>query len=130
MLLPGDYAAFLERTGEPDPLRAEHQHWKTDHCQVGHNLAAAWSFPAVLRDVIAHHHDAVTPQQPRVRRLVQAACTAASMSGFYTAGREQAWEPERIESRLPPADSGTGLSYEELLEAVERKLNETECSLL
>jgi len=132
MLLPEDYAAFLE--GIPpdtaDPLEAERRHCKTDHCQVGHSLAAAWNFPAVLRDVIAHHHDAVTRRSPRVRRLVQAACVAASMGGFYTTGRERNWASERIEALLPPADEGAVLPYEDLLERVARKLNETECSLL
>ena len=62
MLFPHDYAAFLDQTlpGPSDPLEAERTRWKTDHCQIGHSLAAAWNFPSVLKDVIAHHHDAIT----------------------------------------------------------------------
>ncbi|MBZ5591131.1 MAG: HDOD domain-containing protein [Acidobacteriia bacterium] len=132
MLLPNDYATFLESAlpGAADPLEVERKHWTTDHCQVGHDLAAAWNFPAVLRDVIAHHHDAIGHRTPRVRRLVQAACTAASMSGFYTTGREQTWEPARLEDVLPPAEPAVVLPYEDLMHAVMRKLNETECSLV
>jgi HD-like signal output (HDOD) protein len=132
MVLPNDYAEFLESApaAEGDPLLAERRHCKTDHCQVGHSLAAAWNFPAVLRDVIAHHHDAVARRPPRVRRLVQAACVAASMSGFSTTGGERTWEPARIEELLPPAEPGVALPYEDLLETVARKLNETECSLV
>jgi len=132
MLFPHDYAAFLDQTlpGPSDPLEAERTHWKTDHCEIGHSLAAAWNFPSVLRDVIAHHHDAITHQAPRVRWLAQAACAAASMSGFRTVNLDQLWEPERIESLLPPAGSGSSLQYEDLLETVARKVNETECSLV
>ena len=64
-----------------------------DHCQVGDYLATSWSFSPVLGDVIAHHHDEVTSETPRMRQLVQAACTAASMSGFHAAGPEQEWDP-------------------------------------
>ncbi|HVP46461.1 MAG TPA: HDOD domain-containing protein [Bryobacteraceae bacterium] len=132
MVLPNDYAEFLESAPPAlgDPLVAERKHCKTDHCQVGHSLAAAWNFPAVLRDVIAHHHDAVARRPPRVRRLVQAACVAASMSGFYTTGRERSWESKRIEDLLPRPDTRVALPYEDLLETVARKLNETECSLV
>jgi HD-like signal output (HDOD) protein len=132
MLFPHDYAAFLDQAlpGPSDPLEAERTHWKTDHCHIGHSLAAAWNFPSVLRDVIAHHHDAVTHQSPRVRWLAQAACAAASMSGFHTLNLEQPWEPNRIENLLPPAGSGGSLNYEDLLETVAQKMNETECNLV
>lgn len=132
MLFPNDYAAFLEQVlpGSSDALEAERQYWKTDHCHIGHSLAAAWNFPAVLRDVIAHHHDAVTHQSPRVRWLAQASCAAASMSGFPTVSLEQPWSPDRIGDMLPPAGSGSSVPYEDLLETVARKVNETECSLL
>ena len=133
MLFPHDYAAFLDHAhpDEPsDPLELEEKHWKTDHCQIGHSLAATWNFPSVLRDVIAHHHDTVTQQSPRVRWLAQAACTAASMSGFPTVRLEQPWSPERIEDMLPLAIPGSSMPYEDLLETVARKVNETECSLL
>ena len=132
MLFPHDYAAFLDQAlpGPSDPLEAERTYWQTDHCQIGHSLGATWNFPSVLRDVIAHHHDAVTHQAPRVRWLAQAACAAASMSGFCTVDLDQLWEPERIENLLPAAASGSSLQYEDLLETVARKVNETECSLV
>lgn len=132
MLFPHDYAAFLDQplVVGSDPLEAERAHWKTDHCHIGHSLAAVWNFPSVLRDVIAHHHDAVTYQSPRVRWLAQAACAAASMSGFHTVNLEQPWEPNRIENLLPPAGAGGSLDYEDLLETVAQKLNETECNLV
>lgn len=132
MLFPHDYAAFLDQAlpSQSDPLEAERTHWKTDHCQIGHSLAAIWNFPSVLRDVIAHHHDAVTRQSPRMRWLTQAACAAASMSGFHMVNLEQTWEPERIENMLPRAGSGSSLHYEDLLETVARKVNETECNLV
>lgn len=132
MLLPHDYAAFLDQalSGQSDPLEAERAHWDADHCQVGHTLAASWNFPPVLNDVIAHHHDAIAPQSPPVRWLAQAACAAASMSGFHTLNSEQPWQPERIEHLLPPAGLGVRLQFEGLLDIVARKVNETECSLL
>jgi putative nucleotidyltransferase with HDIG domain len=132
MLFPHDYAAFLDQAlpGASDPLEAERAHWKTDHCQIGHSLAAAWNFPSVLKDVIAHHHDAVSHQSPRLRWLAQAACAAASTSGFHTATPEQPWTLERLEGLLPPTGSGISLHYEDLLETIARKVNETECGLL
>ena len=131
MLFPHDYAAFLDRPlpGRSDPLEAERIHWKTDHCQIGHSLATAWNFPAVLRDVIAHHHDAVTNQPPRIRRLAQAACAAASITGFHTVCPEPPRAPACLEDMLPPAGSGMSLQFEDLLDTVARKVNETECSL-
>jgi HD-like signal output (HDOD) protein len=132
MLFPHDYPAFLDQAlpGPSDPFETERTHWKTDHCQIGHSLAAAWNFPSVLGDVIAHHHDAVTHQTPRVRWLAQAACAAASMSGFHTVNLDQLWEPERIEKTLPPAGQRVSVNYEDLLEAVARKVNETGCNLV
>jgi HD-like signal output (HDOD) protein len=132
MLFPHDYAAFLDQSlpGQADPLEAERIHWETDHCQIGHSLVATWNFPSVLDDVIAHHHDAITPQSPPVRWLAQAACAAASMSGFHTIDSEQSLEPGRIEQLLPPSGSGVRLPFEDLLHAVAQKVNETECSLL
>jgi HD-like signal output (HDOD) protein len=129
MLCPHDYAAFLDQnfTGQSDALEAERIAWKSDHCQIGHSLAATWNFPSVLQDVIAHHHDAVTPQSPRVRWLAQAACVAASMSGFHTMNLEQPWSPAHIENMLP---AGNSLQYEDLLETIVYKVNETECGLL
>ena len=129
MLLPHDYATFLDQAvpAQSDPLEAERRAWKTDHCQIGHSLAATWNFPSVLTDVIAHHHDAVTHQSPRVRWLAQAACVAATMSGFHTMNREEPWSPARIENMLPP---GSSLQYEDLLETIVCKVNETECGLL
>jgi HD-like signal output (HDOD) protein len=132
MLFPHDYAAFLDQSlpSQADPLEAERIHWEADHCQIGHSLAATWNFPSVLNDVIAHHHDAITPQSPPVRWLAQAACVAASMSGFHTINSERSWEPGRIEQLLPPSGSGVRLPFEDLLHAVAQKVNETECSLL
>jgi Ni,Fe-hydrogenase I small subunit len=85
---------------------------------------------SVLKDVIAHHHDAVTHQSTRVRWLAQAECTAASMSRFHTLNLEQPWAPKRLEELLPPAGSGISLQYEDVLETVVRKVNETERSFL
>ena len=132
MLFPQDYAAFLDRSlpAQSDPLEVEQMHWETDHCHIGHSLAANWNFPSVLSDVIAHHHDSVTPQSPPVRWLAQAACAAASMSGFHTINLEHPLDPGRIEHLLPPSGSGIRLPLEDLLHAVAQKVNETECSLL
>lgn len=89
----------------------------------------SWNFPPSLTDVIAHHHDEITSETPRIRRLVQAACSAASMSGFHAAGLEQKWDPARLELLLPPG-SGLRPPCGELMEKVAWKLNRTECSLL
>ena len=100
-----------------------------DHCQVGDYLATSWSFSPVLGDVIAHHHDEVTSETPRMRQLVQAACTAASMSGFQAAGPEHEWKSSPAGTLLP---QGRRLRPPcgDLMEKVAWKLNRTECSLL
>jgi len=103
---PGDYAAFLDASpqGELNKLMEECRLWDADHRQLGDHLAVAWKFPHKL-GVIAHHHE-VTSETPCMRRLVQASCIAASMSGFHTAGRRQEWEAARLEAVLAP---GRGL---------------------
>jgi putative nucleotidyltransferase with HDIG domain len=131
MLFPDDYAAFLDvsLTGDLDKLEAERKLCDADHCQIGDYLAKSWNFPPVLGDVIAHHHDEVTSETPRMRLLVQAACTAASMSGFHAAGPAQKWDTARLELLLPQG-SGPRPPCGELMERVAWKLNRTECSLL
>jgi len=130
MLFPTDYAAFLDRApaGDLDQLKAERALYGADHCQIGHNLSVAWNFPPVLGETILHHHGEITRETPRIRLLVRAACTAADMSGFYTAGRDREWEPARIDGLLPPGSQARP-KYEDLQHEVARKLNQTECSL-
>ncbi len=131
MLFPDDYAAFLDHTltGDPHKLEAERKLCDADHCQVGKYLATSWNFPPMLVDGIAHHHEAVTSETSRLRLLVQAACTAASMSGFHAVGTGDEWDPARLEALLP---QGGGLrpASDDLLKRVVLKLNQTECSLL
>ena len=108
---------------------AERKLCDADYCHVGDSLAMSWNFSPELGDVIAHHHDQVTSETPRMRLLVQAACTAASMSGFHAAGPEQEWDPVRLELLLP---QGSGLRQPcgDLMEKGASKLNRIECSLL
>jgi HD-like signal output (HDOD) protein len=132
MVFPNDYAKFLSDgvTGDLDRLEAERKFCDADHCQVGEYLAESWNFPAALVDVIAHHHDEVTRETPRLRLLVQAGCTAASMSGFATVGAESDWEPSRIVDMMPHGGDRLLPRCEDLLEKVVWKFNEIECSLL
>ncbi len=103
MLFPHQYAASMDHTlpGDSDKREAERKLCDADHCQIGHNLSAAWKFPSRLVDVIAHHHEAVTPETPDSRLLVQAACAAANISGFHTVGPQPEWDPARIHCLLP-----------------------------
>jgi putative nucleotidyltransferase with HDIG domain len=132
MLFPNDYAALLDRrpAGDREALEEERNLCDADHCQIGYHLSTSWNFPPVLGDVIAHHHNQVTQETPRLRLLVQAACTAASLSGFHTAGPDRKWEPARIERLLPKGNAGSRPQCDDLLEKVAFRLNETECSLL
>ena len=108
---------------------AERKLCDADYCQVGDSLAMSWNFSPELGDVIAHHHDEVTSETPRMRLLVQAACTAANMSGFHVAGPEQKWDPARLELLLP---QGSELRQPcgDLMEKGASKLNRIECRLL
>ena len=84
----------------------------------------------MLRDVKGYHHHEVTRDTPRPSLLVQAACTAASISGFHAGGPERAWNPARIDSLLPPGSAASRLHYQEMLDAVALELNQIESSLL
>jgi HD-like signal output (HDOD) protein len=130
MLFPNEYAASLDLVpcGDLDKLEAERKLYDADHCQLGHKLSMDWNFPPVLGDVIGHHHREITCETPRLRLLVQTACLAASMSGFYTAGPPRDWEPGRIDALLH-SQVPQSPQYDDLLHEVARKLNETECSL-
>ena len=131
-LFPREYVAFMDSaiTADLDNLEAERRLCHADHCQVGETLARSWKFPSALQDVIGNHHCEIVVEAPPSRLLVQAACFAASASGFHTVGREPTWDPSRIEHFLPPGTYTRRLNYDESLEAVALKLNQTECSLL
>jgi len=128
---PDEYAAFLDVSpvGDLDKLEAERRLCDADHCQVGGSLAMSWNFSPILNDVIAHHHDEITSETPRVRLLVQSACMAATMSGFHAAGSQQKWDPSRLELLLPQGE-GSRPPCSELMEKVAWKLNRIECSLM
>ena len=132
LLFPHQYVVSMDHTltGGLDRLEAERELCDADHCQIGHSLSAAWNFPPALVDVIAHHHEEAAPETPASRLLVQAACAAASMSGFHTVGPRPEWAPACIHGLLPSGRSGSGPNYEVLLDAVALKLNQTECTIL
>ena len=103
MLFPDEYAAFLDvsLTGDLDKLEAERKLCDADHCQVGDSLATLWNLSPILNDVIAHHHDEVTSETPRMRLLVQAACMACQYDWFSC--RPTAAEMESGPPRTPVA---------------------------
>ena len=107
MLFPTEYPRLTQNSVNlaGEKLDAERRLCDVDHCQIGDYLAESWNFPAELTDVIAHHHEAAGPGTPKLRLLVQAACTAANMSGFHAAGTTWAWESRRMTDFLPPANA-------------------------
>ena len=132
MLLPADYALFLEETAASDKgcRTAERELFDFDHCQIGHYLSRLWNFQPVFTDVIGHHHDELTPETPRPRALAQAACAAASMSGFHTVGPARKWDPARIAALAPQFGKGASPPIDRMLQKVIEELNLIECSLL
>jgi hypothetical protein len=112
MLFPDEYAVFLDvsLTGDLDKLEAERNLYDAD--QVGDSLAMSWNFSPIVNDVIAHHHDEVTSETPRMRLLVQAACMAANMSGFHAAGPGQPW---------PTSPAGTPVAAGQWVAAAMRR---------
>jgi HD-like signal output (HDOD) protein len=132
MLFPREYPALLAHppADGPDCRAAERRLFDADHCQIGHNLSVSWNFPAPLIDIIARHHEDPVPESPGQRLVVQAACTAASISGFRAAGHPAEFDPAPIDRLLPRKRNGAGPNYQDLLESVALKLNQTECSLL
>ena len=132
-LSPDGYVHFLEKAavdGTGDIRDLERDTFTLDHCQVGGYLAKLWNFQSGLIDVIGHHHDAVTPDSPKVRVLVQASCTAASMSGFLAAGPAREWDSKRVSGLLPQDPKGLQPPLEEMQQRVVQELNMIECSLL
>jgi HD-like signal output (HDOD) protein len=132
MLLPTDYALFLEQefSTDQDLLNLEGEQFDFNHCQIGHYLSRSWNFQPILADVIGHHHDEITPATPGCRALVQAACAAASMSGFHVVGRVRKWEPARIAGMLPRAFKQAQPPLDDLLQKVTDELSLVESSLL
>jgi putative nucleotidyltransferase with HDIG domain len=133
MLAPAGYKLFLEQTSASrgrDFRGPEKDAFELDHCQVGGYLSNLWNFQPTLGDVIAHHHDAVTPESPKARPLVQAACAAASMSGFHTVGLAREWDPAAIADLLPKTAKDVQPPLDKMRENVLTDLNLIECSLV
>ena len=132
MLFPQDYAVFVgdSMRGGPSDLEAERKLCDADHCQIGFHLAESWNFPLGLSDVIAHHHNAAGPGTPALRRLVRAACVAANMSGFRAAGRECAWDEDRLMELLPRRNARLLPPAEVLMERVSAAFSDVERGLL
>lgn len=132
-LAPDGYTHFLDKVagdGRNDFRDLERDTFTLDHCQVGGYLAKLWNFQSGLMDVIAHHHDAVTPESPKVRVLVQAACSAASMGGFSAVGPPREWDSARVAGLLPQDPNGLQPPLEDMQQRVAQELNLIECSLL
>lgn len=132
-LAPDAYTRFLDKAagdGTHDLRDLERETFTLDHCQVGGYLAKQWNFQSGLIDVIAHHHDTVTPESPRVRVLVQAACCASSMSGFSAAGPPREWDAARVAGLLPRDPKGLQPPLVDMQQKVAQELNLIECSLL
>lgn len=133
MLSPDGTNSFFKKAAEStdhDLRELEGEIFGLDHCQAGGYLSRSWNFQPALGDVMAHHHDEITPESPRARVLVQAACAAASMTGFHTAGPGREWEPGQIENRLPRSASGARPPLDDMRQDVTHELNLVECSLL
>jgi putative nucleotidyltransferase with HDIG domain len=133
MLSPDAYTLFLEETSArcgQDFRGPEKDVFELDHCQVGGYLSNLWNFQPALGDVIAHHHDPTTPESPKGRVLVQAACAAASMSGFHTVGLAREWDSAAIANLLPKTTKGLQPPLDKMRENVLTDLNLIECSLV
>jgi len=132
-LAPDTYVRFLQTAsgnGKNDSRDLERDMFTLDHCQVGGYLAKLWNFQYGLTDVITHHHDAVKPDSPKIRVLVQAACAAASMDGFSAVGPLQEWDPARVLGLLPQDPHGLQPPLQEMQQRVAQELNLIECSLI
>jgi len=130
---PENYMRYVERAaadGNHDLRELERSLFTVDHCQIGGHLAKLWNFQPALIDVIAYHHDAIEAKSPKVRVLVQAACTASSMSGFPAAGQARKWDPGSVAGMLPADPKGLQPPLEEMHQKVIQELNLIECSLL
>ncbi len=133
MLSPDAYTRLLDENSSRDSqdFRGQEQDiFELDHCEVGGYLSGLWNFQPALGDVIAHHHDPVTAASPKARVLVQAACTAASMSGFHTMGLPREWNPAAIAELLPKTAKGIQPPLDKMRENVLTDLNLIECSLV
>jgi len=133
MLSPDGYASFSDQASGSsghDFRGLERDVFGFDHCQIGGYLSKLWNYQPALVDVIERHHDELKPESPPGRVLVQAACAAASMSGFHSAGSPREWEPAQIENLLPRVGNGARPPLDNMQEKVLHELNLIECSLL
>jgi putative nucleotidyltransferase with HDIG domain len=133
MLSPDAYALFVNDASSrsSQDFRGQEQDvFELDHCEVGGYLSNAWNFQPALGDVIAHHHEPVTSASPRARVLVQAACMAASMSGFHTVGLPREWNQAALAELLPKTAKGVQPPLDKMRENVLTDLNLIECSLV
>jgi putative nucleotidyltransferase with HDIG domain len=129
---PDAYASFLDKVSgsrAEDFRSIEQDIFGLDHCQAGGYLSGMWKFQPALTDIIAHHHDPITSASPPARVLAQAACAAASMSGFYAAGPAWQWDGARIASLLSPSERAVP-ALNDMRQQVIHELNLIECSLL
>lgn len=53
-----------------------------DHCTVGAWLTKSWSLPQEFSTVCAHHHEAVSPNDPGFLQVAKIACCIADALGF------------------------------------------------
>lgn len=132
-LTPDIYASYLEKAAEivrADFRSLELEMFGVDHCQAGAYLSRVWKFQPTLTEIIGHHHDPITADSSHCLAFVEAACSAARMSGFCAAGPSPDWDGAQLAGLLPPPKSSRPTPLDEIRQQVSHELNLIECSLL
>jgi HD-like signal output (HDOD) protein len=76
-----------------EAIDAERLAMTVDHCAVGGWLTKTWGLPEDFAMVCAHHHEAVSPNDPGLLQVAKTACCLADALGYpalnYTQPAEQ-----------------------------------------
>jgi HD-like signal output (HDOD) protein len=77
------YSQVLEKRGEDELLRWEHEMFGYNHAQVGALVAQGWRLPEGICQSILHHHNASqTIQSLFISHLVNIADIVANYNGY------------------------------------------------
>jgi HD-like signal output (HDOD) protein len=68
-----------------------------DHCVAGAWLTKRWSLPQEFSTVCAHHHEAVSPEDPSFLQVAKIACTLADDIGYAALNYRQDRNREETE---------------------------------
>jgi HD-like signal output (HDOD) protein len=90
-------ALSKEFTDLEESLSCEKELFGVTHCEVGHQLAGNWGFPAKLGTYMTQHHENVEGKPNDPMTLIRTACQLADALGFPEVSRQNSQQPAAAE---------------------------------